>query len=496
MLKTESMTNFSKTPGFDFQQRRAGLLLHPTSLPSGQLDRDVDRLLDFMQEQGFSLWQVLPLCEPQAGLSPYHCSSTFAINPLLLTSISDVDVSDESFIQFCHQQQFWLDDYAIFKVLREKFSGIAWYDWPEEYKHRYAQTLEQAFHEHANDVNRLKWQQYQLYKRWQEIREKASSKGIFLFGDLPIFVGHDSADVWAHSEWFLLDANGQPNVVTGVPPDYFSETGQRWGNPHYNWEVMLADDFVWWKSRIHYHLEQFDILRIDHFRGMEAAWMIDANCETAVDGHWQEMPGDALLSSLQTSMFDLVHKDHTDEDKTYQLPFVAEDLGVITEKVTALRKKYHLPGMVILQFGFDGFDDNPHKLKNIEEDKIAYTGTHDNDSTKGWFNSLEDHVKNEVLHAIGVFPEGVNDWREIEGVDDIVVDSMIHHAMFSRACFSIIPMQDYLHLGTESRMNVPGTTVDNWQWAFEWQQVDEKNNNLRLLLEESRRLIRGSLTTR
>jgi len=485
------MNPSSKIPVFDFQKRRAGLLLHPTSLPSGQLDQDVERLLDLMLEEGFTVWQVLPLCEPQAGLSPYHCSSTFAINPLLLSSIAPEDETDEAFIQYCSNQQFWLDDYALFKVLRENFDDKAWYDWPEQYKHRDSKTIAQARDELLSEINALKWQQFQLYQRWQEIRLKASAKGIFLFGDLPIFVGHDSADVWAHPEWFLLEADGQPNVVTGVPPDYFSETGQRWGNPHYNWETMQADDFVWWKARIHYHLEQFDILRIDHFRGMEAAWMIDAACETAVDGHWQEMPGDALLSSLQKLMTDGDDTTNENTDRHPQLPFVAEDLGIITDKVIALRKKYHLPGMVILQFGFDGFDDNPHKLKNITEDKIAYTGTHDNDSTKGWFNSLEDHVKNEVLNVLGVLDEAFHDWREIENVDDIVVDKMIALAMACQASICMIPMQDYLHLGTQSRMNVPGTTEGNWQWRFEWDEVERQHqhkNNFRSLLANNNRL--------
>ena len=497
-------TQPSKIPVFDFQKRRAGLLLHPTSLPSGQLDQDVERLLNLMSNEGFSIWQVLPLCEPQAGLSPYQCSSTFAINPLLLTAIAPVDEMDESFIQFCNNQQFWLDDYALFKVLRKKFDHKAWYDWPEQYKHREPEAIEQAKFHQASEITILKWQQFQLYQRWQDIRLKASAKGIFLFGDVPIFVGHDSADVWAHQEWFLLEADGQPNVVTGVPPDYFSETGQRWGNPHYNWETMQGDDFVWWKARIHYHLEQFDILRIDHFRGMEAAWMIDAACETAVDGHWQEMPGDALLSSLQKLMVagevdnnrdaDENHEkeDHKKQNSRLQLPFVAEDLGVITDKVIALRKKYHLPGMVILQFGFDGFDDNPHKLKNITEDKVAYTGTHDNDSTKGWFNSLDDHVKNEVLAALGVLDDNHHDCCEIENVDDIVVDKMIALAMSCQASICMISMQDFLHLGSESRMNVPGTTEGNWLWQFKWSQVEYQyrhQNDFLSLLAKNNRLV-------
>ena len=351
--------------------------------------------------------------------------------------------------------------------------------------------MQQSRQQYQQEITEIKWHQYQLHKRWSEIRGKASELKILLFGDMPIFIGHDSADVWAHPECFLLDTDGSMKVVSGVPPDYFSETGQRWGNPHYDWDVMRKDDFAWWKYRISHHLEQFDLVRIDHFRGMEAAWMIDAACETAIDGRWQQMPGDELLSSLRSSFVSDAEND--------QLPFVAEDLGIITPEVTALRKKYHLPGMSILQFGFDEFDDNPHKLKNVEEDKIVYTGTHDNDTTKGWFNSLDDFVKNQVLQSLELFDDNVSDWREISDADDpevaaddvanSVVDKMIEDAMNSPAIICIIPLQDCLHLDTEARMNTPGTVVDNWQWQFQWQQIDiKKTQRMRELIEIAGRL--------
>jgi len=483
-------------PSPDLQKRRSGILLHPTSLPSGVLDSDVDRWLQLMADTGFSVWQFLPLGEPQSGLSPYQCVSAFAFNPALLLEFPYIDETDSSFTEFCNMQKFWLDDYALFKVLKLHFNDVAWVDWPERWKFRDPVTMQKAHEENQHAIARLKWQQYQLHKRWQEIRDDAVSRDILLFGDMPIFVAHDSADVWAHPEWFLLDASGNMSVVTGVPPDYFSETGQRWGNPHYDWDTMREDGFAWWKSRLQHHLELFDLVRIDHFRGLEAAWVIDADCDTAVDGHWQKIPGDELLASLKESM----------QDDEGHLPFVAEDLGVITPEVTRLKKKYKLPGMSILQFSFDEFEDNPHKPQNIKEDTVVYTGTHDNDTTKGWFNSLEEHVKNYVLATLNLpmiddvdidaFYAGDQGddksagddksldrsscWFENVDVADIVVERMIDNAMLSRAYICIIPVQDCLHLGSEARMNTPGTTTGNWTWQFQWEQIADQHDNNRM----------------
>ena len=461
------------------QQRRAGILLHPTSLPSGLLDADVDRWLQMMADTGFSIWQVLPLGEPQSGLSPYQCSSAFAFNPLLLADFPAIDKKNNGFVDFCNKQQFWLDDYVLFKVLKKHFNETSWVEWPAQWKFRDENVLQQSKLQYEQAIVELKWQQYQLHKRWSEIRKKADGMGILLFGDMPIFVGYDSADVWAHPEWFLLDSDGQMKVVSGVPPDYFSETGQRWGNPHYDWEAMTADDFTWWKARIEHHLELFDLVRIDHFRGLEAAWEIDISCETAVDGVWQKVPGDALLFSLKSSL----------EDCHDQLPFVAEDLGIITAEVTALRKKYHLPGMSILQFGFDEFDDNPHKPKNITEETVVYTGTHDNDTTKGWFNSLEEHIKIHVLQTLELSPAD-----DADEVSDLVVDKMIDNAMYSRANICIIPIQDCLYLDSDARMNTPGTITGNWQWQFQWQQIEQLNDSeqikkIRLRIKNAQRLV-------
>ena len=475
----------------DLQKRRAGVLLHPTSLPSGELDGDVDRWLQMMADTGFSVWQVLPLGEPHDGLSPYQCTSAFAFNPLLLSDIRAIEESEKGYHDFCEKQQDWLDDYALFKVLKQKFEDKSWIDWPELWRKRDSKTLQKSSEEHADEITALKWQQYQLHDRWHEIRDKAAGMDILLFGDMPIFIAYDSADVWAHPEWFVLDEDGRMTVVTGVPPDYFSETGQRWGNPHYDWGSMREDGFSWWKSRIIHHLELFDLVRIDHFRGMVSAWVIDAACETAIDGHWQNTPGDELLTLFHESI----------EECGGQLPFVAEDLGIITPEVTALRKKYHLPGMSILQFGFDAFEDNPHKPHNITEDTVVYTGTHDNDTTKGWFNSLDEDMKNHVLRTLnlptadefeteylntGEPVEGHNDidrascWYDNIDIADVVVECMIDNAMHSHAIICMIPLQDCLHLGSEARMNMPGTIDGNWRWQFQWSQIELAHDSARM----------------
>jgi len=260
---------------------------------------------------------------------------------------------------------------------------------------------------------------------------------------MPLFVAHDSADVWARRELFLLDDTGHPTMVAGVPPDYFSATGQRWGNPHYNWDVMQADGFAWWRARLRAHFEWFDLVRIDHFRGLAATWMIPAADPTAVHGEWRATPGVALLRAIGADMRD-------------DLPLVAEDLGIITPDVTALRLQFGLPGMAVLQFAFDGHADNPHKPENVQPDTVYYTGTHDNDTTLGWWRTLPDHVRPEVMQRLGVTDPGT------------VPDAMIATVLESRAALAMLPLQDVLYLGSEARMNTPGTSHGNWTWRFEW----------------------------
>ncbi len=428
-------------------ERRAGVLLHPTSLPNGLLDQEAFRWLDFLADAGISVWQLLPLGVPQAGKSPYQCDSAFAMNPALIDENSILPVCSESevFQNWIKEQSFWLHDYALFTTLKYHFDNEAWFDWPQAFRWRSESALSQFSKENEESILLIKWQQFKLYSLWQEIREYAHNKGIYLFGDMPIFVAHDSSDVWARPEYFLLDENGQATVVAGVPPDYFSETGQRWGNPHYNWEKLRERDFDWWMDRLHAHFEWFDIVRIDHFRGLQAVWTIERDCPTAVEGFWQTVPGDELLALLSA--------------EKGQLQLVAEDLGIITPEVTALRDKYNLPGMSVLQFSFDAFDDNPHKPKNIKSNTVVYTGTHDNDTTKGWFDALPEHVQHHVLNQIGA--------TNHQNVTETMIDRCLH----TQANLAVIPLQDFLSLGSEARMNTPGTVENNWSWNYRPDQI-------------------------
>jgi 4-alpha-glucanotransferase len=430
------------------EQFRCGVLLHPTSLPSGKLDDDVFRWLDLMADAGLRVWQILPLGMPLAGLSPYQCISSMATNPALLPAdTEDVSNDDPEYLDWCEHESHWIEDFALFLVIKSQLGNKQWFEWPHDYRNRDENTLKAFSQQHTKAMASIYKQQFKLYRCWNKIREAASERDILIFGDMPIFVAHDSADVWANQQRFLLDESGYPTVVTGVPPDYFSETGQRWGNPHYDWEQLEKEDFLFWKQRLQHHFEWFDLVRLDHFRGLEAVWVIAADCETAVDGYWQKTPGDALLTQLQKDM--------------QYIPMVAEDLGVITPEVIALRKKFHLPGMSVLQFAFDAFEDNPHKPQNITSDKVAFTGTHDNNTTQGWFNDLQDHEKQFVRDMLGITDEAN------------IVDALLERALASRACLAIIPMQDFLYLGSEARMNTPGTIEGNWQWRFDWKKIPD-----------------------
>jgi len=422
-------------------QRRAGILLHPTSLPSGTL-ADVVRWLDFLQASGCTVWQMLPLGVPLTGLSPYQCASAFAVNPALFP---EARADMRRFPRWCRAQHHWLADYARFMVIKQLHNGASWVDWPEALRRRDQAELVAFDLQHKAALIAVKTEQYRAYAHWQGIRRAASERGILLFGDMPIFVAHDSADVWAHPEQFLLDEAGMPTVVTGVPPDYFSATGQRWGNPHYNWAVMRDQGFGWWLDRLHTHFEWFDLVRIDHFRGLAAAWTIPAADETAINGSWQPVPGAALLQKIQ--------------DEMGEIPLVAEDLGVITDDVIALRRDFHLPGMAVLQFAFDAHADNPHKPENVEPETVYFTGTHDNDTTLGWYTSLPEEVRHQVR-------------QQLNAADaDQVLDAMCSTVLTSRAQMAVLPLQDVLRLGSEARMNTPGTISGNWNWRFDWNML-------------------------
>jgi 4-alpha-glucanotransferase len=364
---------------------------------------------------------------------------------------------------FYRNQSDWLPDFARFMVLRHRYPGLSWTEWPTQYRDRDPDAMAELERGSAAEFETFVRRQFLLEQRWQKIRRYAAERDILLFGDMPIFVAFDSADVWANREEFLLDENGRPRVVAGVPPDYFSEFGQRWGNPHYNWEVMQENGFHWWKARLKRQFEWFDIVRLDHFRGLEASWMIAAECETAMEGYWQKVPGEALLTALR---------------QTYPgLPIVAEDLGIITPEVTALRKAFDLPGMAVLQFAFDGSEDNPHKPSNVTADHVAYSGTHDNNTTRGWFDSLDPDARRFVLDVLG----------GTEGDD--IVDLLNTRLMETEASLAIVPLQDILGLGAEARMNTPGMVDDNWRWRFDWSQLDDEQriNTLRQLIEKTGR---------
>jgi len=435
----------------------AGVLLHPTSLPSGKLGADAYRWVDWLAQAGVSVWQMLPLGVPLTGLSPYQCASAFAVNPGLFSSLPSPlageglgmggAVQSPSFEDWYETQKHWVEDYALFMVLKQQFRGQKWSAWSAAFRSRDPQALFQVRGDYAEALAAIIDGQYQCYCQWQALRQYATAKGVHLFGDMPIFVAYDSADVWANPQRFLLDETGTPTFVTGVPPDYFSANGQRWGNPHYNWEQMQAENFLWWKQRLQYHFEFFDLVRIDHFRGLAASWMIPATEETAINGYWQVVVGDAMLASIQAEWGNI--------------PLVAEDLGVITQDVMELRDKYGLPGMSVLQFGFDHFDGNPHKPQNVRENTVYYTGTHDNDTLLGWFTSLDAAMQQHVMQVLDITdPAGLT-------------NAMLDIILASKALLAVIPLQDLLHLGSEARMNVPGTVDGNWLWQFAWADIPE-----------------------
>lgn len=461
----------------DHSAREAGILLHPSSLPGegedGELGDEALRFIDFLAAAGQRIWQVLPLGPVHSDRSPYQSLSAFAGNPDLigrywllddlratsawqsdwehlpkadLIALSQQYCLDdaeqhEDYRDFCHQQASWLDDFAMFCLLKKRFDGAGWCDWPSEYRDRDTVALDTLLEQSVEELSAFRYQQYLFYSQWHRIRRYAAGQGIRILGDMPIFVAYDSVDVWACRDAFLLDETGHPTVVAGVPPDYFSATGQRWGNPHYDWEWMEADGFHWWHWRVEQYLQLFDLFRIDHFRGFEACWEIPAWEETAMHGRWIKVPGDELFASLH--------------ERFEQLPIIAEDLGVITEEVTALRKKYHLPGMLILQFAFDSGPDNPYLPHNHTVDSVVYTGTHDNDTTMGWYQSLDEGRRQQVMEYLG-HPNDPMPWALIES------------AYASVAQMAIIPMQDVLELGSEQRMNIPGVAEGNWRWRFQW----------------------------
>ena len=464
-----------------FEKRRAGILLHPTSLPggigNGDLGAEAHRFVDFLALSGNSVWQMLPLGPTHSDGSPYHALSLHAGNPLLISLERLVEwgwldkhdpvgvenaigyrlerltqahrffsrhaaPSDRrAFEAFIQSEAHWLEDYALYRALRRELSGQAWHRWPVPLRDREPEALAMARVRLIDNIEQVCFEQFAFARQWQALRAHANERDVLLFGDMPIFVAHDSVDVWTHREYFMLDADGQPTVVAGVPPDYFSKDGQRWGNPLYRWERLQAQGFRWWIERLTTEFRRFDLLRVDHFRGFEACWEIPVTEKTAVNGRWVKVPGEALFQAL-TTHFGL-------------LPLAAEDLGLITPEVYELRDKFGLPGMIILQFAFDSGHENPYLPHNHCLNCVVYTGTHDNDTTLGWFEDLPAERQLQVVEYLG-YPHESMPWP------------LIRAALASVARLAIIPMQDLLGLGRGQRMNTPGTTDGNWRWRFEW----------------------------
>lgn len=480
--------------------RLSGILLHPTSLPcpkgvsdpgAGDLGASAYHFVDWLATARQSLWQMLPVGNIGTGNSPYMSPSALAGNVLLIDLatlrangwLDEDDLATDygfaahrvdfgamipfrmarlrkaasrfcqrrqdplrpAFDAFCEQEHDWLDDYALFMALEQAYGeDTPWQDWPPPLAQRDPAALQDATAAHADEIAFWKFCQWQFAEQWSRLKTYANARGIEIIGDVPIFVALQSADVWAHPQLFELDGEGRPTVVAGVPPDKFSATGQRWGNPLYRWLAHATEGYRWWIARMRRALALFDRVRIDHFRGFEAYWEIPAGAATAMTGRWRPGPEAPLFHALRHALGDL--------------PLIAEDLGVITPEVDALRRELDLPGMRILQFAFDGDPANPYLPHNFKADAVVYTGTHDNDTTRGWWQSLSEQERDYARRYLAVS----GDWIHWD---------LIRTAWSSVAEFAITPLQDVLGLGAEHRMNRPGEASGSWEWRFGWEQV-------------------------
>ena len=469
-------------------QRRSGILLHPTSLPGpqpvGSLGAEAYRFVDFLAAAGQSVWQILPLGPTGYGNCPYSCFSAFAGNPLLISlhqlcqtgdlkksdmpaqpeTVNAVDFSTamhkqlpllrlacknfrnhpanerhEAFGKFCSDQAYWLNDYALFEVIRSHHQFRGWQDWPQELREKRTESFTPWNDRYPDEIFWHKYLQFVFFEQWSALKAYANDNGILIFGDLPIFVAENSADVWANPDLFHLDGEGRTTLVSGVPPDYFSATGQRWGNPLYRWDRMAENDYAWWKSRVRWNLQLFNLLRIDHFRGFSACWAIPAHEPTAQNGYWMNVPGEHFFTTLKQELG--------------FLPIIAEDLGIITPDVEQLRDQFTFPGMKILQFAFDSGPDNPYLPHNHTPNSVVYTGTHDNTTSLGWWLGSDAAAKQRVKDYLQ------RPCREMPW-------PLIETSLASVARMAIIPLQDVLSLPATSRMNTPGTAIGNWQWRF------------------------------
>jgi 4-alpha-glucanotransferase len=471
-------------------RRGAGVFLHPTSLPSpfgiGDLGDDAVRWLTLLNKYDHTYWQLCPLTPTGYGDSPYQSFSSFAGNPLLISPArlrdeglltqseleeyprlspervdygSVIEAKDRlfrkafsrfedssAFRAFCKRERYWLDDYALFRVLKDLHGGRPWPEWDDEFKVRRQTALRRVSKAQADNIRYHKFLQYVFDAQWEAIRVHAEARGICIIGDIPCYVSFDSADTWASPALFELDSQCRPLRVAGVPPDYFSKDGQLWGSPLYRWDVMETDGYAWWIARLKKTLERLDLVRLDHFRGFASYWAVPAHSPTAVNGEWMKGPGIKFFEAMERALG--------------SLPLIAEDLGFITDDVVALREAAGLPGMKVLQFAFDGNPDNPYLPYNITADSVIYTGTHDNDTTVAWFTDAPQYDKLQVCEYLDC--QGAGFWGPF-----------LRMAYAAPSRLSIIPLQDVLALGSGHRLNTPGTSEGNWQWRFHWNMIRE-----------------------
>ena len=481
--------------------RQAGVCLHMTSLPGpygiGEIGEHARQFIDAMQEMQLGVWQFLPTGPTAYGDSPYQPLSTFAGNELLIDiaelislgllaeeEVSELTQLPHDFVDYgalipiknrllrlaagrfeeraspklksaCDEfvernDAAWLHDYALFRTLKTQHGERPWPEWAPEYVHRHKDALNKLESTADTQIADIKVIQFLFFDQWRRLRQYANDKGIRLFGDMPICIALDSADAWAHPEILNIDHDGRPDAVAGVPPDYFSEDGQLWGNPLYDWDIHAADNYSWWVDRLRASAEQADMVRLDHFRGFESYWSVPAESDTARNGAWEPGPGDAIFDAMQNSLGNL--------------PIVAENLGVITPEVEALRERHKIPGMIVLQFDVV---DNDFDIARVEENSVCYTGTHDNDTTLGWFQGSPDDIRSDqeikqtrqaVLQLTG-------------GTAETIHADLIKAALSTDARLVIAPMQDFLGLGSEARINTPGTSSNNWRWRVRDEQL-------------------------
>lgn len=421
-----------------FDRRRAGALLHLGSLDAA-LGRGGRAFIDWLADAGLSVWQILPVGPTGADGSPYWVRSDFAGRYAFVDTQELPDSHSSEYEQFLAASGQWLTDYALFESVSAARNWEPWWLWPGDVRDREPAAMARLSQELAEQIRRVKTEQFAFAVQWRKLREHARSRGVRLLGDLPFYVAPDSAETWVHRSQFQLDAVGRPSAVAGVPPDYFSADGQLWGNPLYDWQAIQDDGFALWRARVVQQLERVDVLRIDHFRALAAHWAVPAGAPNARNGEWRRTPGEELMRVLQRELG--------------ELPIVAEDLGVITEDVEALRREFKMPGMRVLQFAFGGTGDNPHLPHMHERDCVVYTGTHDNDTTLGWFSSLDGESLRRVEYFLCLTPGAMP-------------DALIRATLGSVGRLAVIPVQDLLHLGSEARLNTPGTAVGNWSWKL------------------------------